>query len=232
MVNNSSGMSFIYKNNTTNNNYLKVKLKGPKNNINAIGARVELYSKSNIQTIENHFTRGFQSAMADQIHFGVNQDNIIDSLKVIWNDNTFHSIKNIKPNQTIAVSYTDKGAFKIKNVESIGLNITLPKEQTPNPYTTRSMTFNYFFSRKYMLVKYSKAIVVFPGGFGTLDELFEVLTLVQTGKLNRLKIYLVGYDYWKYLIKFFEKSLCANNMIQKEDLEIMTLTDDIKLIER
>lgn len=114
VVNNSSGMSFIYKNNTTNNNYLKVKLKGPKNNINAIGARVELYSKSNIQTIENHFTRGFQSAMADQIHFGVNQDNIIDSLKVIWNDNTFHSIKNIKPNQTIAVSYTDKGAFKNK----------------------------------------------------------------------------------------------------------------------
>ncbi|APW65319.1 Rossman fold protein, TIGR00730 family [Poseidonibacter parvus] len=126
----------------------------------------------------------------------------------------------------------NKGAFKIKNIESIGLNITLPKEQTPNPYTTRSMTFNYFFSRKYMLVKYSKAIVVFPGGFGTLDELFEVLTLVQTGKLNRLKIYLVGYDYWKYLIKFFEKSLCANNMIQKEDLEIMTLTDDIKLIEK
>lgn len=126
----------------------------------------------------------------------------------------------------------NKGAFSIKKVESIGLNITLPKEQTPNPYTTRSMTFNYFFSRKYMLVKYSKAIVVFPGGFGTLDELFEVLTLVQTGKLNKLKIYLVGYDYWKHLIKFFEKSLCANNMIQKEDLDIMTLTDDIKLIEK
>ena len=126
----------------------------------------------------------------------------------------------------------NKGAFKIKKVESIGLNITLPKEQTPNPYTTKSMTFNYFFSRKYMLVKYSKAIVVFPGGFGTLDELFDVLTLIQTGKLNRLKVYLIGYDYWKYLIKFFEKSLCANNMIQKEDLEIMTVTDDIKLVEK
>lgn len=126
----------------------------------------------------------------------------------------------------------NKGAFKIKKVESIGLNITLPKEQIPNPYTTKSMTFNYFFSRKYMLVKYSKAIVVFPGGFGTLDELFDVLTLIQTGKLNRLKVYLIGYDYWKYLIKFFEKSLCANNMIQKEDLEIMTVTDDIKLVEK
>ena len=126
----------------------------------------------------------------------------------------------------------NKGAFKIKKVESIGLNITLPKEQTPNLYTTKSMTFNYFFSRKYMLVKYSKAIVVFPGGFGTLDELFDVLTLIQTGKLNRLKVYLIGYDYWKYLIRFFEKSLCANNMIQKEDLEIMTVTDDIKLVEK
>ena len=83
-----------------------------------------------------------------------------------------------------------------------------------------------------MLVKYSKAIVVFPGGFGTLDELFDVLTLIQTGKLNRLKVYLIGYDYWKYLIRFFEKSLCANNMIQKEDLEIMTVTDDIKLVEK
>ena len=126
----------------------------------------------------------------------------------------------------------NKGAFKIKKVESIGLNIVLPKEQIPNPYTTKSMTFNYFFSRKYMLVKYSKAIVVFPGGFGTLDELFEVLTLVQTGKLNGIKIYLIGSEYWKYLIKFFEKSLCENNMIQKEDLEIMTVTDDIKLVQK
>ncbi len=126
----------------------------------------------------------------------------------------------------------NKGAFSTKKVESIGLNITLPKEQTPNPYTSKSMTFTYFFSRKYMLVKYSKAIVVFPGGFGTLDELFEVLTLVQTGKLNGIKIYLIGYDYWKHLIKFFEKSLCENNMIQKKDLEIMTLTNDIKLIEK
>jgi len=126
----------------------------------------------------------------------------------------------------------NKGAFKAKKAESIGLNIVLPKEQYPNAYTTKSLTFNYFFSRKYMLVKYSKACVVFPGGFGTLDELFEVITLAQTKKLNGFKIFLVGYDYWKYLIKFFEESLSKNNMIDKEDLNIITLTDDIKLVEK
>ena len=130
------------------------------------------------------------------------------------------------------MSAANKGAFEAKKAESIGLNIFLPKEQHPNPYTTKSMTFNYFFSRKYMLVKYSKAIVVFPGGFGTLDELFEVITLVQTNKLNGLKIFLVGTNYWKYLIKFLEESLCENNMINKKDLDIITLTDDIRFIEK
>lgn len=126
----------------------------------------------------------------------------------------------------------NKGAFKAKKAESIGLNIVLPKEQNSNPYTSKSLTFNYFFSRKYMLVKYSKACVVFPGGFGTLDELFEVLTLTQTKKLNNFKVFLVGCDYWKYLLKFFEQSLYKNKMISKEDLKIITLTDDIKLIKK
>ncbi|WP_121626964.1 TIGR00730 family Rossman fold protein [Poseidonibacter antarcticus] len=126
----------------------------------------------------------------------------------------------------------NKGAFKTKKAQSIGLNILLPEEQVPNPYTTRNMTFNYFFSRKYMLIKYSQAIVVFPGGFGTLDELFEVLTLVHTGKLNKLKLFLVGCDYWKHLMKFFEKTLYKNKMISKSDLKIITLTDDLKLIEK
>ncbi|MCL6293910.1 VCBS repeat-containing protein [Jejuia spongiicola] len=118
VVNNSSGLSFIYKNNATLNNYLKVKLKGTKQNLNALGARIELYSKSTQQTIENHFTRGFQSAMADAIHFGIKQDNIIDSLKVIWNDNTYHVIKNIKPNQTITVSYENENVLETKLVKA------------------------------------------------------------------------------------------------------------------
>ena len=126
----------------------------------------------------------------------------------------------------------NKGAFEAKTAESIGLSIYLPNEKTKNEYITKGLTFNYFFSRKYMLVKYSKACVIFTGGFGTLDEMFEVLTLTQTGKLNGFKIYLVGCDYWKYLIKFIEKSLYKENMIDKEDLNIITLTDNIKQIEK
>ncbi len=98
----------------------------------------------------------------------------------------------------------NRGAYKANNADSIGLSIQLPFEQSENPYTTKNLTFNYFFSRKYMLVKYSKACVIFPGGFGTLDEMFEVLTLTQTGKMNGFKIFLVGEDYWKYLIKFIK----------------------------
>jgi len=125
----------------------------------------------------------------------------------------------------------NKGAFKANKGHSIGLGIDLPFEQSLNPYTTKNLTFNYFFSRKYMMVKYSKACVVFPGGFGTLDEMFEVLTLTQTGKMDGFKVFLVGYDYWKDLVKFIENSLYKESMINKEDLKLITLTDDIKCIE-
>lgn len=113
VVNNSAGLSYIYKNNSTGNNFIKLKLKGEKNNLNALGARVTLYSKSATQTIENHFTRGFQSAMADAIHFGINQDKIIDSIKVVWNDNTTQILKNIKPNQTLTISYNENNKTAI-----------------------------------------------------------------------------------------------------------------------
>ncbi len=126
----------------------------------------------------------------------------------------------------------NRGAYKANKADSIGLSIELPFEHNLNPYTTRTLTFNYFFSRKYMLVKYSKACVIFPGGFGTLDEMFEVLTLTQTGKMNGFKLFLVGEDYWKYLIKFMKKSLYKEKMIDKEDLDIITLSDNIKLIEK
>jgi len=125
----------------------------------------------------------------------------------------------------------NKGAYKAKNGHSIGLGIDLPFEQSLNPYTTKNLTFNYFFSRKYMMVKYSQACVVFPGGFGTLDEMFEVLTLTQTGKMNGFRVFLVGYDYWKYLVKFIEKSLFKESMINEEDMDLITLTDDIGHIE-
>ena len=116
------------------------------------------------------------------------------------------------------------------SVESIGLNIDLPKEQTPNPYTTKELTFDYFFSRKVMLVKYSMAYVIFPGGFGTLDELFEALTLVQTRKVTGVKIFVVGEEFYRPLLSFVREKLLAEGMIEQEDMEMIRLTDNLDSI--
>ncbi len=121
----------------------------------------------------------------------------------------------------------NKGAYKNGNVESIGLNIDLEHEQIANKYTTKDLSFDYFFSRKVMLVKYSVAYVIFPGGFGTLDELFEALTLVQTKKVTGVKIFIIGTKFYQPLLDFVENKLLAENMIGKDDLEMIKLTDDI-----
>ncbi len=123
----------------------------------------------------------------------------------------------------------NKGA-KEHNVESIGLNIDLQFEQTLNPFTTKELTFDYFFSRKVMLVKYSMAYVIFPGGFGTLDELFESLTLVQTKKVTGVKIFIIGTEFYQPLLNFIKDKLFAEGMINKEDLEIIRLTDDLECV--
>ena len=124
----------------------------------------------------------------------------------------------------------NKGAYKNGNVESIGLNIDLEHEQIQNQFTTKGLSFDYFFSRKVMLVKYSVAYVIFPGGFGTLDELFEALTLVQTKKVTGVKIFVVGTDFFQPLLDFLEDKLLSHNMIEKDDLEMIQLTDDIESV--
>lgn len=124
----------------------------------------------------------------------------------------------------------NRGAKKVESAESIGLNIDLPMEQTINKYTTKELTFDYFFSRKVMLVKYSMAYVIFPGGFGTLDELFEALTLVQTRKVTGVKIFVVGVDFYEPLITFVKDKLVKNGMIDESDLELIHLTDDLECI--
>jgi len=124
----------------------------------------------------------------------------------------------------------NRGAYGVKNVSSVGLNIDLPKEQVINPYSTKTLEFEYFFSRKVMLVKYSLAYVIFPGGFGTLDELFEALTLVQTRKITGVKIFIYGSDFYKPLIDFIKTSLLENQTIDKEDLELFELSDDLEYI--
>ena len=113
------------------------------------------------------------------------------------------------------------------DVESIGLNIDLPFEQTLNENTSKSLTFDYFFSRKVMLVKYSLAYVVMPGGFGTMDELFEALTLVQTKKISGVRIFLVGCDFFQPLVDFIENTMIDEGVISPEDLDLFVVTDDL-----
>lgn len=124
----------------------------------------------------------------------------------------------------------NRGAHEHQNVESIGLNIDLEHEQVINKFTTKSLSFDYFFSRKVMLVKYSVAYVIFPGGFGTLDELFEALTLVQTRKVSGVKIFVIGTEFYQPLLNFIETKLLKNGMIEKVDLELIRLTDDIECV--
>ncbi len=119
----------------------------------------------------------------------------------------------------------NKGAFEGKS-PSIGLNIELPHEQTDNPYQNISLTFKHFFSRKVMFVKYASAYVVMPGGFGTLDELAEILTLIQTGKSRKIPIILVHRPFWEGLIKWFEDSLIKDKTIHQDDLNLFQILDD------
>ncbi len=110
---------------------------------------------------------------------------------------------------------------------SIGLGIELPFEQRLNPWVDLGINFRYFFARKTMFVKYAQAFVILPGGFGTLDELFEALTLVQTRKVTRFPVVLVGTEYWRGLLEWIEKSLLGSGRVSPGDLDLITLTDDL-----
>lgn len=124
----------------------------------------------------------------------------------------------------------NKGAFRSGKAKSIGLNIDLPFEQKSNDYLDIDMEFDYFFSRKVMLVKYSHAYIIFPGGFGTMDELFESLTLVQTKKIFPIGIFLVGTDYWAPMLEFIKASMLSEGTISKEDFDLIKMTDDLEMI--
>ncbi|OYZ54877.1 MAG: Rossman fold protein, TIGR00730 family [Hydrogenophilales bacterium 16-61-112] len=119
----------------------------------------------------------------------------------------------------------NKGAYFGKS-PSVGLNIQLPHEQSGNPYQDISQTFQHFFARKVMFVKFAAAYVVMPGGFGTLDELSEALTLVQTGKIPRIPIVLVGSKFWTGLLDWFKTTLVDEGMIAPEDLDLMQIIDE------
>lgn len=108
---------------------------------------------------------------------------------------------------------------------SVGLNIELPFEQHLNPYLDIPINFHYFFARKVMFVKYAQAFVIFPGGFGTLDELFESLTLIQTGKVTNFPVILFGSQYWSGLLQWLKDTMLAGGKISPADLDLVTVTD-------
>lgn len=119
------------------------------------------------------------------------------------------------------------GAFKVGG-QSVGLNIELPFEQKLNPYTTESLDFDFFFSRKVMLAFASEVYVYFPGGFGTMDEFFELVTLIQTKKIEPIPIVLYGKDYWEPLVTFFEKTMLKEyKTISKEDMDLFHVVDSV-----
>ncbi|MDP3538050.1 MAG: TIGR00730 family Rossman fold protein [Azonexus sp.] len=123
----------------------------------------------------------------------------------------------------------NKGAYFGKS-PSIGLNIQLQHEQQANPYQDISQTFRHFFARKYMFVRFASAYVVMPGGFGTLDELMEALTLIQTGKARKIPLILVCSDFWKGMIDWFKERLVEEKMVDPEDIKLIQLIDEPELV--
>jgi uncharacterized protein (TIGR00730 family) len=118
-----------------------------------------------------------------------------------------------------------KGAFEVGG-KTVGLNIELALEQESNPYTTISLHFHYFFVRKVMLVKYATAFVLLPGGFGTLDELFETITLIQTHKIRPFPVILVGAHYWAGLLDWLRQQVVARGYLRGSDVDLLKVTDD------
>ena len=122
----------------------------------------------------------------------------------------------------------NKGAFEGKG-KSVGLNIDLPMEQEPNRYQTHQLDFRYFFIRKVMFVKYAVGFICFPGGFGTMDEFFESITLIQTLKIEPFPIVLIGKDYWSGLVKWMRETMLEKHEnINPEDLDLFYVTDDVE----
>lgn len=119
----------------------------------------------------------------------------------------------------------NKGAAEAGGT-SVGLNINLPFEQVPNPYATITVNFHYFFIRKVMFVKYAMAYVIMPGGFGTLDELFEAVTLIQTHRIKPLPVILFGSGYWSGLVEWIRSQLLSEKRISPEDMDIIQVLDD------
>ncbi len=123
----------------------------------------------------------------------------------------------------------NKGAAEAGG-KSVGMNIRLPFEQKPNPYANISIDYKYFFIRKVMFVKYAMAYVILPGGFGTMDELFEALTLIQTKRIRSFPVVLMGSEYWEGLFSWLKNTMLGQGKISPEDIELFSIIDDPRAI--
>ena len=124
----------------------------------------------------------------------------------------------------------NKGAYAGEKGLSVGVNIALPHEQSANEFQDISLLFSHFFARKVMFVRYANAYVVMPGGFGTLDELAEILVLIQTGKSRKIPVILVGSDFWRGLLAWMEATMVAGGLITAEDMALVSLVDDTEAV--
>ena len=122
----------------------------------------------------------------------------------------------------------NRGGFENPHAKSVGLNITLPLEQNANPHQDISLDFRYFFVRKLMFVKHAVAFVIFPGGYGTLDELFEALTLIQTEKINVFPVILYGKEYWQGLYDWLVNTVVASGCVDIKDMELFKIVDTVE----
>lgn len=199
----------------------------------AIVELVDHETEARVDRIEKEFTDGFK--LINQYHYTVT---IFGSARSTESDATYQQARELsgmlaKEGFTVVtgggggiMEAANRGAYEAGG-KSVGLNINLPHEQVLNDYTTESMAFRYFFARKVMLVYAASALIVFPGGFGTLDELFEAVTLVQTGKMPSLPIILVGSEFWQPLDKFFRTRLLEEGLISPGDEALYHITDDL-----
>ena len=198
----------------------------------AVVQLVDHETEERVDRIEKELTDGFD--LINQYHYTVT---VFGSARTTEDDPSYQQARQLTgklAKEGFAVvtgggggimEAANRGAFEAGG-KSVGLNISLPHEQQLNPYVTESMPFRYFFARKVMLVYAASALVVFPGGFGTLDELFEAITLVQTGKMPSLPIILVGSDFWGPLDEFIKKQLLARKLVSPGDEALYYLSDD------
>ncbi len=195
------------------------------------GPRARLAEAARVARIASEFVRGFR-----QLHFVGPCVTVFGSAR-FKEDNQYYAMAREMGKRIAGLGVTTMtgggpGIMEAANRgaregggRSIGCNIVLPAEQEPNPYVDRFIEFRYFFVRKVMLVKYSYAFVVLPGGYGTLDELFESLVLVQTHKILSFPVILMGVDFWAPLLDFIRNTLAHAGTINPEDLDLLTVTD-------